>query len=246
MKHRDLLPVSVVFVAAGFGQSADPAAAAIARKTAMADIAMLQTRLGKTPDKGSLPTLKTTAMMIALYAQSNMTGADADGMAALRAQALRVAEALSKKDYAAAGAEAAKLANPPPSTEKGPLKLHEMHRFDREDLMFALRGRPRGLNVENDIRGGARTADDPKVLGELGSRTALLMEYTAMMPNEKALKSPEKTAEWKKYANDLKALSFEVQEDSTKGANADKAALQKKLATMDQTCVQCHAVFGNG
>ena len=91
----------------------EPVPAEISGALIDGDIAFLQKGLnkpnGRAPDAAAVPTLKATAMMIALYAQNNFSGPNSDAMAALRAQALKVAEALAKKDYKAAAREADKL-----------------------------------------------------------------------------------------------------------------------------------------
>ena len=63
-----------------------------------ADIAYLQKALEKTPEKRAVPTLRAAAMNLALA-----------GSGDLRDQALKVADAVAKKDYAGAKAAAAKL-----------------------------------------------------------------------------------------------------------------------------------------
>lgn len=198
---------------------------------------------GKGPEKATVPTIKAAAMIIARYAQNNMAGKDADAMAALRAQALKVADAIAKKDFKAALAEANKLKAPPPSADKKPLKLHEMAKFDLAELMSAYRKGPKGLNIETDIRAQAKSVTDVKVAGQLAANTAILGEYTLLMPSEKAAANPANKKKWDGYTNDMIKLANAVADESAKGAKADKAMLKSNISKLDGSCTACHNEF---
>ena len=88
----------------------EPLPAGVTDKLIEGDIAYLQKQLEKsTPEKRAVPTIKATAMLLAVYAQDNLTGAKADQMAGLRAGAIKVADSVAKKDFAGAKAAAAGL-----------------------------------------------------------------------------------------------------------------------------------------
>jgi len=221
-----------------------PIPAEVSGKMIDSDIAFLQKGLEKTPEKAAVPTLKSTAMLIALYAQNNLGGKDADAMAALRAQALKVAEALNKKDYKAASTEAGKLKSPPASTDKKALKLHEMHKFDLSEVMSTFRNSPRGLNIEKDIRDQAKAkAPDLKVSGEAAAHSILLGEFMTLMPSEKAAANPANQKKWDGYTADMTKLAKEIVEESTKGDKADKMRLKANLSKLDGSCTACHNEF---
>src|SRR5262249_50315413 len=98
------------------------------------DIEFLQKGLAAKPENRGVPKVKAPAIVIALYVQDNMAQGD-PRMIALRAQALKVAGALAKKDYAGAKAAADGLSKPAGDGEKGKLNLHEMHKFELGELM---------------------------------------------------------------------------------------------------------------
>ncbi|OWK43417.1 cytochrome c [Fimbriiglobus ruber] len=230
----------VVWLAAAESPAKETLPEGVAGKLIDADVAYLQKALTKAPEKTVAPTLKAVAMEIALYAQNNLEGADANKMAALRAQALKVAEALTKKDYPAAKAAAEGLAKPTGGDKKA-LKLHELYKYDVNEVMSAFRNSPRGLNTEKDIRAQAKNVTDIKLAGELGARSALAAEYTLLLPSSDAVGAKKKT--WEGSAQDMGRLGQEIATEAAKGAKADKAVLKKKLAALDATCTACHNVF---
>ncbi len=208
------------------------------------DIAFLQKGLAKAPDKAAVPTLKATAMIIALYAQNNLTGDDAAAMAALRAQALKVVEAIAKKDFKAASTEAGKLKSPPASTDTKALKLHELHKFELSEVMSAFRNAPRGLNIEKDIREQAKAkAPDAKLSGEVAAHSILLGEFMSAMPSEKAAANPANKKKWDGYTSDMTKLAKDIVDESAKGDKADKALVKSKLSKLDGSCTACHNEF---
>lgn len=200
------------------------------------DIGYLQKELAKTPEKRAVPTLKTTAMLIALHAQNT-------GQAGLQDQALKVAEALSKKDYAGAKTAAAGL-KPGAAGKADAVNLHEKYEFDLAELMSAYRNATvGGLNMEKDIRTQAKSVTDPKKVGEIGARIVLVSHYTLKMPAEKAAANPSNRKKWDGYSNDTQKLAAEIATEAGKGAGADKAALSKKLKALDASCTACHNEF---
>lgn len=200
------------------------------------DIAYLQKELAKTPEKRAVPTLKTTAMLLALHAQES-------GQGGLRDQALKVAEALAKKDYAAAKTAAAGL-KPGAAGKADAVNLHEKHNFDLAELMSVYRNSTvGGRNMEKDIRTQAKKVTDPKLLADLGARIVLVSHYTAKMPAEKAAANPSNKKKWDGYSNDTEKLAAEVATEAAKGAGANNTDLAKKLKALDASCTACHNEF---
>src|SRR5262245_39951429 len=73
--------------------AADPLPADLTADLVAADIDYLQKSLAKSPEKRALPTIKASALLLALHAQSNLGGAKGTEMAALRDQAVKIADA---------------------------------------------------------------------------------------------------------------------------------------------------------
>jgi hypothetical protein len=207
----------------------------IAGKLTEANIAYLQKGLEKMPEKPMIPTLKAVAMMIALHA-------DGKGDAALRDQALKVADAIAKKDFAAAKTEAGLLNNPPKSSKKD-VKLHEQAKFELAEVMSVYRNSPRGLNIEKDIRAQAKGVTDVKLVGDLAAHTLLTGEYTLKLPAENAAANAANKKKWDNYTNDMNKIAKEVADEAAKGAKADKAKLKTGLGKLDASCTNCHNDF---
>jgi hypothetical protein len=197
------------------------------------EIAYLQKELAKTPEKRAVPTLKTTAMLIALHAQNS-------GQGELRDQALKVAEALTKKDYAGAKTTVAGL-KPGAAGKADAIALHEKHNFDLAELMSVYRNSTvGGRNMEKDIRTQAKKVTDPKLLADLGARIVLVSHYTLKMPAEKASANAANKKKWDGYSNDTEKLAAEI---ATEAAKGDGAGLAKKLKALDASCTACHNEF---
>ena len=205
------------------------------------DIAFLKKGLAKTPEKRAVPTLKAAAMMIALNAQNNLDGKDADKMAAYRAQALLVAAAMAKGDIAGAktaadGFDSAK------GGDKKAMKLAEMHKFSLDELMSQFRaGKVGGRNLEADLKDQAKKVTDPKLAAELGARVATIAQYTIDLPAEKAVGAKKKA--WDDLSKEMKKLGEDAAAEASKGAKADTAMLAKKLQAINANCTACHNEF---
>lgn len=222
--------------AAPTGSAADDLPPAVAKGLVERDIAYLQKELSKTPEKRAVPTLKAAAMLIALYAQDT-------GQGELRDQALKVAGALAKKDFAGAKTAAAGL-KPGAAGKVAPVSLHEQHNFDLAELMSTYRNATvGGRNVEKDIRTQAKSVTDPTLVGDIGARVVLISHYTLKMPAERASANPANLKKWEGYSNGTQKLATEIAAEAGKGAGADKAALAKKLKALDASCTACHNEF---
>lgn len=218
----------------------DPLPPVVAGKMIESDIAYLKKGLAKKPDKPVVNTLHGLAMLIALHAQNSATGPDAAKSAGLRDQALKVAEALAKSDFAAAKAAADGLSGPPPGDPK-PVKLHEKAGVDVNVIMGPMRNAPRGLNIEKDLKAQSKKVTDVKLVGEVAARSSLIAEYTALLPSTEAA-GPKKKI-WDDSTEDMRKLSKEIVAEAAKGEKADKIGLQKKLAALDAACTACHNTF---
>lgn len=211
---------------------------------AESDIAFLKKGLSKKPSDKELNTLKATAMMLALYSQNGMSGSDAAKAAGQRDQALLIAEAIKKKNYAAAKTAVEGWATAKEGDPKKTLKLHEQHGFDLTELMaqFAL-GRSGGRHIEADLKAQSAKVSDVKLAGELGARVATIGQYAAEMPPADAV-GPKKK-KWDDLTQEMIKLGSDASAEATKGDKTDKAALAKKLAAINLNCKNCHDMFRN-
>lgn len=214
--------------AAGITAAAD--ADASTAKAIEADIAFLKKGLEKTPEKRAVPTLKAAAMNLALV-----------GSGDLREQALKVAEAITKKDYTAAKTAADKL--PAAAGTKGDAaKLAAAANYDLAEVMSAYRAdKVGGMNIEKDIKTNGKK--DAKVAELAAVRSLLIAEYTLALPTDKAAANDAGKKKWEAFTRDQIKAAAEVAAEAAKGDAADKAALTKKLAALDASCVACHNDF---
>ena len=208
---------------------------------AESDIAFLKKGLSKKPKDGEIGTLKATAMMLALYAENRISGPDGAKAAGQRDQALVIAGAIEKKDFAAAKTALESL---PTAMEGDPKKnivgLHKQHNFELSELMaqFSL-GRSGGRHIEADLKSQAAKLTDVKLATELGARVATIGEYTV------AMNPSEKKKEWEMLSKEMIKLGADAAAEGAKGDKADKAALAKKLGAINLNCKACHDVFKN-
>lgn len=222
----------------------DPLPDGTAAKVIAADIEFLNAGLAEKPTKdGPLAKLKSGAMLLALNAQNNLDGKDADKMAGLRAQALKVAEAVAAKKVADATAAAAGLAAAT-GGDKKPLKLHEQAKFDLSDLMSVYgKSKSSGMNIEMDLLTVAeKGAKDVALLEVQAARVALIAQYSLDMPPAEA-DSAAKKKQWADLAKESQKLGLDTAAEAAKGAKADAAKLKKMAGTINANCVACHEKF---
>ncbi len=221
----------------------DPLPDGTAAKVIAADIEFLTAGFEEKPTKpGPLASLKGAAMLLALSAQNGLDGKDGDKMAALRAQALKVAEALAAKNTADATAAVKGLAAPK-GGDKKPLKLHEQAKFDLAELMSAYRSSKAGsLNIEADLKAAEKSIKDVAVVEVQAARSALIAQYSLDMPPSGA-ESGAKRKQWDDLAKESLKLGLEASAEAAKGAKADTAKLKKSVAALNLNCTACHKVF---
>ena len=234
-----VLAAGVGFV--GSSVAKDPLPEGSGAKQLDADIKYLQTTLaGK--KKNSVSPLKSTAMLIALNAQNQTDGADAEKMAGVRDQAVKVATALSKADadWDTAIKEAAAMGTAK-GDAKNALKLQDLNEFDVHELMTVFKPRNRGgRGLEEDVIKYSKSAPDPKVAVEVGNLVALIGQYTELMPPADASEANKK--KWIDWSKEMQKVGKEAAEAGLKG---DKPTLVKKFMSVDKNCKDCHNVFKN-
>jgi hypothetical protein len=203
------------------------------------------------PDKKVIIQIKSSAMMIAAYAQSKITGSNPTEdakYATLRKNALKVVEAAAAKKFKDA-VEPSKLLslNSPadPKADTKPLKLYEMHKFDINDLMAQYKkSAVGGQNVEADIKdfskkGGAK----PDQARQMAFRILTTAEMVDNMEPDGGFAGGKKTKEaWLGFNKKMKQTAEELAE-TAKAAKGDPKKLQMAFTKTDGACVACHDVF---
>ncbi len=223
---------------------AKPIPEAVAAKVMAADIAFLKKGLSGTPEKRAVPTLKAVAMLVAQNAQAGMKGDQAEHMAGVRDQALKVAAAIAKKDYTAAKEVAAGLADAKGGDGK-PLDLATLHKFDLAEVMSTFRAtKVGGMNLQKDIETMAKKVTDVDAAGIVGGRVAAIAAYSKVLPPAEVAGDAKKK-QWAEWNDEMATLGQFLAAEAAKGAKADKAVLQKKSSALEMNCKACHEVFRN-
>ncbi len=216
------------------------------KKAADADLEFLLKRLDEMaaqdkPKDGFRKPAIASAVMLAMYGE-------ALGDATLKADALKVAEALHKKDIKGATDLAKKLAIKPGSASKVALVKPENFAFDLDLVMNPFRAaRAGGMNIEKDIRDMIAKKNALKVEPEaaeiLGLRTAILGEYTFHLPNDAAATNKANTEDWQRWTKEMSDTSVKLTEEAGKGKTANEAAMIALLNKLNNTCSNCHNKF---
>ncbi len=203
-----------------------------------ADVEFLQKKLDDlvadpAKNRGAIRTVKGVAMNIAFYGEATKN-------AALKSQALKVAEALDNKDFAAAAAAAKELSAPKVDAAVKGSKM-----FGLDDVMSPFRvARAGGQNIEADIR-AAKSAGtiDPAEAELIGVRCASIAEYTVGMPTEKAMLNNAFKEKWARWTKDLADASKELADEGAKGKMADEKKLNTSINKLYNSCINCHNDF---
>jgi hypothetical protein len=191
------------------------------------------------PDKKAPIQIRSTAMMVAAYAQSKMTTdkGKAKEWAGLRDQALKVYEtALPGKDVKkATPLDLAKMGEG--KTES--VKLHSAVKFDIYDLMAQFKKTEAlGLNLEKDIKDGATKGAKVDATG-IAVRTAFVAEFLKEVGPDGGFPGGKQTKkEWDGPNEKMMAATKELLE-----AGGSAAKVQAALKKLDGACTSCHNVF---
>jgi hypothetical protein len=218
------------------------------KKAAEADLKFLQTRLDElagTPDPrdGKVKPAIGAALSLAVYA-------DALGDATLRDEAMKVAEALNKKDRDIKGAAgiAKKMAIKPGAT-KGKGGLPKLSKDDKM-LEYAMQAfRPKaggGMGLERDLdeytsRKNPRPIDAADI-ELLAVRTGVALEFAKHYPNEIARKSPADMKKWEKLSADSVDAVQKILAETAK-KKPDEKALRTLLNNLSAKCTDCHGMY---
>jgi hypothetical protein len=214
------------------------------KKVAEADIAQLQKTLATCETDASSakrfgPTAKSLAMMLAMYGEIT-------GDKALKDQALKVADAVASKKFDAASAAAKGLAVKPGAAPLAPSGLAKIGKYSLDEVMSPFRGgKVGGVNIESDIRAlrDKKMTLVPADVEVLAARTAILLDYSMTMPNDKATTNKENTALWEKMSKDSVELAKKISDEAAKGKTANSDEIVKMIKSLDAKCVNCHNKF---
>ena len=233
------------------------------KKAADADLKFLQTRLDELaaaaePAPRSAKVAVGTALMLSVYA-------DALGDATLKADVLKVGEAVDAKKYKDAATLGKKLAVKPGAAKAGDLpkfapfetKFAGKDKVNDLRLMYLSRTMaissntqvlkvPAGMNLEKDLKDWTAKANPPKLdlaaVELLAVRSAVLNEFAFHNPNEKAMSKPEFEKQWKDFSKRSVELSKDIIVESTK-TTPDMKVLRTKLTLLEGACTDCHGKF---
>ena len=258
MSHPLRTLVGITALAAGLWVVTTAAAADVPelskdsyKNAADADLKFLQTRLAelaKTQAAGGkvLPGRSQPALGVTLLLSAY---GDALGDAGLKAEALKVTDAIVKKDFKGASELAQKLAVKPGAGKAGalpkPLK-------DDEAMLSAIMSpfRPSavgGLGIDKDMKdmtkaaGGAKI--DPAAVEILAVRSTIINAYGLHSPNGKATVNTTNQKKWEKYATESIDFGKQLTAEAAKGGKADEKKLKSLLSNVSARCTSCHNDF---
>jgi hypothetical protein len=218
------------------------------KKVVEADIAQLQkhldhivSNLADSPKEANRhgPTTRGLAMMLASYGE-------ATGDEGLKADSLKIAEVLGKKQWKEAAELAKKLTAKSGGASLKSGNLHTMHKFGLDEVMSPFRGGTvGGMNIEKDIRAlrDKKVPVDPAAVELLAARVGVLSDFAIHFPNDKAAVNKAKTDQWIKLCKDTVDLSKKLATEAGKGKGANQSEVIKLVTAIDAKCVLCHKDF---
>ena len=216
------------------------------KKAAAADLAFLKMRLAELAPKdkvldGQLKPALGAAMLLAAYA-------DVIDDPTLKAEALKVAEALTKKDIKGGLEIAKKMTIKPGAGGKAGGDMPKLAKYELTEIMSPYRGKSvGGYNIDRDIKDMVKTMNptkiDPAELEVLAVRTAVISEYAIHFPNDKASVKADNKAKWVKWSKESVDLSKQIAAEASKGAKADEKKLRMLLTNLNARCTDCHNAF---
>jgi hypothetical protein len=201
----------------------------------------------KKKDTKSPQQIQSSAMMLALYAQSKISGKEmaVDAKyAGLRDQAVKVAEAVANKKVKDAEAAAKNLsldAKTDGKASTSPLTLHELAKFDIDVLMAQYKKiESGGLGVEKDIKDGSKKLNANKdKAATIAARVWYTAEYLDKVEPSGGFSNAKPKATWTKTNSDMRKAAEELLTVAKEGGKP----LQAAFAKVDRACSACHNTF---
>ena len=218
------------------------------------DAKIIQTALNapasdKASEKRNASKAKTSALMIAVYAQSAMSkpGAKKAELGGLRDTALKLAKALTdgKFDEAKKLAADLKPAGKADAAAKPYVDVHEP--FDTDVLMQQFKpDRSGGLDLEKGMQKLAQkrapyVPDDFKNATHVSYRIAAIAQPCEAMAPAKDM-GKKTRAEWIKLSQEMSKLALEAAQAASEG-KADDKKVKAILKKLDDNCTNCHNTY---
>ncbi len=200
---------------------------------------------GKPAKKTADRAIKSSALMIAAYAQGRMGKNEADDvkLATLRDTAIKVAK--TGKNFGAAVAPAKMLAADmaaagKPDTKK--VDLIAATGADIEELMYQFKKTSvGGLGIEEEIKANAKKVTiKPQLAAAIAQRTLVAADLCAALKPSDDFSAAKPKKDWDQDIKDMKVAATALV-DAAKANNAKN--LQTAFNKLDASCVHCHDVF---
>jgi len=214
------------------------------------DAKVIQTSLNTAAaDKKMAAKAKTSALMIAVYAQGAMgkPGAKKAELGGLRDTALKLAKAVTDGNFDEAKKLAADLkptgkADPAAKPE---VAVHEP--FDTDILMQQFKPeRSGGLDLEKNMqklanKRQAYVPDELKQVTHVGYRIAAIAQPCEAMAPAKDM-GKKTRAEWIKLSKEMGKLAHEAAEAASQ-SKVDERKVKSILKKLDDNCTNCHTTY---
>jgi len=204
---------------------------------------LTEAKIKKTADRG----VKSSAIMIAAYAQSRLGKVPADDakLATLRDTAIKVAQTGGKKKYADALAPAKLLAvgiAPAAKVDTKPIVIEKVVECDMEELMYQFKKTAiGGLGIEEEIKANAKKVTiAPEKASAIGQRVLLVADFCTRMEPSGGFSAMKPKKDWIQYNTDMVTAAKAIIEGS-KGKDVKKLA--DAFTKLDASCVACHNKF---
>jgi hypothetical protein len=244
-----VLAVGIFRLEMGAVEAADPVPDAEFKMLVDQDAKNILTNLnnGKPAKKTADRAIKSSALMIAAYAQGRMGKSPADDakLATLRDTAIKVAKTGGVKKYGDAVAPAKMLAADmavagKPDTKK--VDLIAATGADIEELMYQFKKTSvGGLGIEEDIKANAKKLTmKPEVAAALGQRALIAAEICAALKPSDDFSPAKPKKDWDQDIKDMKEAAMALV-GAAKPNNAKN--LQSAFNKLDANCVHCHDKF---
>lgn len=201
----------------------------------------------KTVTKSAGSGIKSSALIMAGYANARITGKDpaVDGKAAaIRDEAIKIYKAAASGDFKAAAEAAKGLASVRPSASPKKIDLTKEFPSDvtsKDVMLNFMKTAQYGTNVEADIiANGKKATARPAEVAVIAHRVLAMGEYSKTVIKPEGAKDH---AAWKEY-NDKMIATTEALLATTKKKTL-AADLAKAFTAVNASCVACHEDYKN-
>jgi hypothetical protein len=186
---------------------------------------------------------RVAAVMLAAYAQQDLTGKEASRRATVRDAALRTADLIKEAEYGKAAEQAAALPKlaADAKAKREPVKLFGAY-LDVEELMSQFRApKPGDADLESRLEKlagapeGVVTADALAALRQTAVQCAVAAELSQMH-----VPAPENAAAWRRLGDDMRKAAVAVA--AAAQAKDGKAAFIA-VGRLNTSCRDCHKQF---